>query len=134
MLIERPVPAQEISRGMLDYSDRLRRQLENKWKSVMDRMWSEVPGRTPHVVLLVSRTTHSMTRHNNTTHATRMTGPGGRKVSRNYDEAMQKLWGIAPPADPCEECELRPQLDEEQAGIRRVWAKQKLKFEDEETW
>ncbi|ELR18517.1 uncharacterized protein ACA1_045600 [Acanthamoeba castellanii str. Neff] len=94
----------EISRGMLDYSDKLRRQLENKWKSVMDRMWGEVPG------------------------------PGGRKVSRNYDEAMQKLWGIAPPADPCEECELRPQLDEEQDGIRRVWAKQKLQFEDEETW
>ncbi|ELR18515.1 uncharacterized protein ACA1_045480 [Acanthamoeba castellanii str. Neff] len=89
---------------MLDYSDKLRRQLENKWKSVMDRMWGEVPG------------------------------PGGRKVSRNYDEAMQKLWGIAPPADPCEECELRPQLDEEQDGIRRVWAKQKLQFEDEETW
>jgi hypothetical protein len=40
-------PPQEISRGMLDYSDKLRRQLENKWKSVMDRMWGEVPGRTP---------------------------------------------------------------------------------------
>ncbi len=125
MLIERPVPAQEISRGMLDYSDRLRRQLENKWKSVMDRMWGEVPGRSPLLDCFSHDAQHD---------ATRTTGPGGRKVSRNYDEAMQKLWGIAPPADPCEECELRPQLDEEQDGIRSVWAKQKLQFEDEETW
>jgi hypothetical protein len=57
------------------------------------------------------------------------TGPGGRKVSRNYDTAMQKLWGIPPPADACEECELRPELDAEQDRIREKWAAEKLQLE-----
>jgi hypothetical protein len=29
---------------MQSYSDKLRRQLENKWKDVMDRMWGQVDG------------------------------------------------------------------------------------------
>jgi hypothetical protein len=80
----------------MEYSDKLSRQLENKWKDVMDRMWGKVKG------------------------------PGGRKVAKTYDAGMQESWGIPPPEDPCEECELRTELDAEQEGIRQAWAKEKL--------
>lgn len=42
---------------------------------------------------------------------------------------MLKLYGIAPPEDPCEECELREELDKEQQGIRQAWSKERLKHE-----
>jgi len=56
-------------------------------------------------------------------------GPGGRKVATNYDVAMEQLWGIPPPSDPCEECELRDELDEEQATIRQRWSVERAQLE-----
>ncbi len=50
----------------------------------------------------------------------------GDVVPFDYDLAMRQLYGMTPPADPCERCQYDEDLEEEQKLIREEWAKEEL--------